>query len=85
MLEIMWTDLRELVKRIFEEHPKRKIGFVAGVITSIFILLIGFIHTFFMFFCGVLGLYIGSRFDEDNKLVDNMLNAIDEKLPERFR
>ena len=85
MLEIMWTDFTNLVKSVFAEHPKRKIGFVAGVIISIFILLIGFFSTFFMFFCGVIGLYIGSRFDEDNALVDNMLNAIDEKLPERFR
>lgn len=85
MLEIMWTDLKNLVKHVFENNTKRKIGFIVGVISGVFILLVGPFATFFMFFCGIIGLYIGSHFDRDNNLVDNMLNTIDENLPDRFR
>lgn len=81
----MWTDFRNLIKSIFEQHPKRKIGFIVGVISAVFILIFGLFATFFMFFCGVIGLYIGSRFDDDDTLVDKMLHNIDENLPERFR
>lgn len=85
MLETIWTDVKNLVKNLFETNTKRKIGFIVGVISGIFILLVGPFATFFMFFCGIIGLYIGSRFDDDNALVDKMLNTIDESLPERFR
>ena len=85
MLEVMWTDVKNLVKSLFETNKKRKIGFIVGVISAVFILIVGPFATFFMFFCGIIGLYIGSRFDEDNTLVDKMLNTIDESLPERFR
>ncbi|MBO4401040.1 MAG: DUF2273 domain-containing protein [Selenomonadaceae bacterium] len=85
MLEIMWTDVKNLAKRLFATNTKRKIGFIMGVISGIFILLVGPFATFFMFFCGVIGLFIGSRFDKDDNLIDNTLNAIDENLPERFR
>lgn len=85
MLEIIWEDAKNLLKRLFEKNTKRKIGFIVGMISGILILLAGFFATFFMFFCGIIGLYIGSRFDEDDNLVNNMLNTIDENLPDRFR
>jgi hypothetical protein len=38
-----------------------------------------------LFFCGIIGLYIGSRFEEGDDLVDKTLKAIENSVPERFR
>jgi len=69
----------------FEDHYKRKIGFIFGFLVGIIILVVGPFKTFFIFFCGVIGLYIGSRFDEGDDLVGRTLKAIENVLPERFR
>lgn len=69
----------------FAVYRKRKIGFLLGFIIGIVILTLGPFKTFFIFFCGVVGLYIGSRFDEGDDLVGKTLKAIENALPERFR
>lgn len=81
----MLAEFKNLVKSFFETYPTRKIGFIAGVAFGIAILIFGFFNTLFAFFCGIIGLYIGSRFEEDDDLVHNTLRAIEDAIPERFR
>lgn len=81
----MWEEIKILIANFFETHPNRKCGFICGVFVGVLIWTIGFFPTLFTFFCGIIGLYIGSRFDEKDDLLDSTLKAIDKNLPERFR
>ena len=81
MLEVV----KNFVIDLFESHRTRKIGFVTGIITGGLILTIGFFNTLFIFLCGVIGLFVGSRFDGKDDLVDKLINKLDEILPERIQ
>lgn len=81
----MWEEIKILIANFFKEYPKRKLGFIGGVIVGAIIWEFGFFPTLFAFFCGVIGLYIGSRFDEGDDLIDSTLKSIDKNLPEKFR
>ena len=70
---------------LFESHRTRKIGFISGLITGAAILTIGFFNTFFILLCGVVGLFVGSRFDSKDDLVEKLLRKLDEILPEKIQ
>ncbi len=81
----MWEEIKAQLKNYFELHRTRKIGFLLGVLLGMVILIFGPLQTFFLLFCGVIGLYIGSRFDEGDDLVGRTLKAIENALPKRFQ
>ena len=81
MLEVV----KNFVIDLFESHRTRKIGFVTGLIAGGLILTIGFFNTLFIFLCGVIGLFVGSRFDSKDDLVEKILHKLDEVLPERIQ
>lgn len=81
--------MREAIKNffneLFESHRTRKFGFVAGMLTGVAILLIGFFNTLFIVLCGTVGLFIGSRFDSKDDLVEKIIHKLDDILPERIQ
>ena len=81
----MWEEVRAKIIDFFEVHRKRKIGFLFGFLLGIIILVFGPLNTFFVAFCGVIGLYIGSRCDDGDDLVGKTLKAIENALPKRFQ
>ena len=81
----MFEAVRNFVIDLFESHRTRKIGFIAGLITGGAILLLGFFNTLFIFLCGVIGLFVGSRFDSKDDLVDKIIRKLDEILPENIQ
>ena len=81
----MLKDFVTFLKSLFETHTNRKIGFLVGVLFGAAILLFGFFPTLFALFCGVIGLYIGSRFDEGDDLINRTLKNLERILPERFQ
>ena len=81
----MLEAVRSFVIDLFESHRTRKIGFIAGLITGVAILIIGFFNTLFIFLCGVIGLFVGSRFDSKDDLVEKLLRKLDELLPEKIQ
>ncbi|MBR4904783.1 MAG: DUF2273 domain-containing protein [Selenomonadaceae bacterium] len=81
----MLEAVRNLFIEIFESHRTRKFGFVAGLITGAAILTIGFFNTLFIFLCGVIGLFVGSRFDSKDDLVEKLIRKLDEMLPEKIQ
>lgn len=85
MLEEVKEAAKATISDFFAEYRMRKIGFILGFLVGIVILIFGPFKTFFIFFCGIIGLYIGSRFDEGDDLVGRTLKAIENALPERFR
>lgn len=81
----MLEAIKNFVIDLFESHRTRKFGFIAGLLTGGLILLIGFFNTLFIFLCGTIGLFIGSRFDSKDDLVEKILHKLDEVLPERIQ
>ena len=81
----MWGEVKKLIKLGFEHYPKRKLGFLIGIIFGVAIINFGFFQTLFAFFCGVIGLYIGSRFDDGDDLVDTTLKALEDAMPDRWK
>ena len=79
-MENIWEEIKKIITVFFETYPNRKLGFIGGVLIGAIVWTFGFFPTLFAFFCGVIGLYIGSRFDEGDDL-----KALDKNLPEKFR
>ena len=81
----MLNAIKNFVIDLFESHRTRKFGFIAGLCTGAAILLIGFFNTLFLVICGMIGLFVGSRFDSKDDLVEKLLRKLDEILPERVQ
>jgi len=81
----MFEAIKNFVIDLFESHRTRKIGFLTGLCTGAAILLVGFFNTLFIFLCGVIGLFVGSRFDSKDDLIEKILMKLDEILPERIQ
>lgn len=81
----MFAEIKQAISSAFESYPTRKIGFIFGLIFGGAILTFGFFSTIFIFFCGIIGLYIGSRFEEGDDLVNQTLKSLEDAIPERFR
>ncbi len=81
----MLEAIQNFVIDLFEGHRTRKFGFIAGLITGGAILLIGFFNTLFILLCGVIGLFVGSRFDSKDDLIEKIIRKLDELLPERIQ
>ena len=81
----MWKDLKKYAATLFETHRTRKIGFIVGLISGIAILIFGFFNTAFAFICGLIGLYVGAKFDNGDELIDETLKKLNRILPEKFQ
>ena len=81
----MFDAIKNFVIDLFESHRTRKIGFITGLLTGGAILLIGFFNTLFILLCGTVGLFVGSRFDSKDDLVEKILMKLDEILPEKIQ
>lgn len=81
----MKETIKNFIIDLFDTHRTRKLGFVAGLFTGAAILIIGFFNTLFIALCGLIGLFIGSRFDSKDDLVEKILMKLDEVLPERIQ
>ncbi len=81
----MFEAAKNFVIDLFESHRTRKIGFITGLVTGALILIIGFFNTLFILLCGTIGLFVGSRFDSKDDLVEKILHKLDEILPEKIQ
>ena len=81
----MFTAIKNFIIDLFESHRTRKIGFITGLFTGGAILFLGFFNTLFILLCGTIGLFIGSRFDSKDDLIEKILMKLDEILPEKIQ
>ena len=81
----MLESIKKFVVNFFDTYCSRKVGFILGAVTGVAILLFGFFNTLFVVLCGLVGLFVGSRFDSKDDLVDKLINKLDELLPERIQ
>lgn len=75
----MKEELKSWCKNMWHAHPGRIAGGLLGVFVGSFIILIGFFHTIFILVCGIVGLLIGARIDNEDdflqscrKITDNL-------------
>lgn len=78
----MFDAIKNFVIDLFEGHRTRKVGLIVGLFTGVAILIIGFFNTLFIALCGLIGLFVGSRFDSKDDLVEKLLMKLDKILPE---
>ena len=81
----MLESVKKFVVNFFDTYCSRKVGFILGAAVGVAILLFGFFNTLFVALCGLVGLFVGSRFDSKDDLVDKIINKLDELLPERIQ
>lgn len=81
----MIESIKNFIIDLFESHRTRKIGFITGLFTGVAILTLGFFNTLFIFVCGVIGLFVGSRFDSKDDLVEKILHKLDQLLPDNIQ
>ena len=81
----MWEDVKRYAIEFFSTHRTRKTGFIIGLIFGIAILMFGFFNTLFACTCGIIGLYVGAKFDNGDDLIGKTLKKLDRVLPDRFR
>lgn len=81
----MFDAIKNFVIDLFEGHRTRKVGLIVGLATGVAILIIGFFNTLFIALCGLIGLFVGSRFDSKDDLVEKLLMKLDNILPEKIQ
>ena len=72
----------EVVTRLleqFHQHRGKVLGLLSGFLVSILLLTVGFIKTFFIVGCSLIGYFIGKRIDNHEDLRD----IVDRILPTR--
>ena len=81
----MFDAIKNFVIDLFKGHRTRKVGLIVGLFTGVAILIIGFFNTLFIALCGLIGLFVGSRFDSKDDLVEKLLMKLDNILPEKIQ
>lgn len=74
----MW---KEVLAKIFNSNRGKIIGTIIGLLTAIFILVIGFFKTIFIVIFMFLGYYIGKRIDKN----ESFLDLIEKILPDEWK
>lgn len=59
----MQDEAKLFFRAALRRHRGKAFGTLFGLCVGVCVLLIGFWHTFFLLFCGAIGLMVGSRFD----------------------
>ena len=80
----MWDKLELIAERISGQGAGR-IGMILGVLIGIAVLVFGFWKTVFVLLCGGIGLYLGTRVENGDDLLERTLSAVHRRVPERFR
>lgn len=65
----MREDMKKLVLTAWKDHRGKVIGTALGLVLGMSVLLFGFWKTAFVLFCGLIGLFIGSRADRGEDLL----------------
>lgn len=71
----MMEENRSFLLILLGEHGGKLLGLLGGLVISLLIIYLGFIHTVFILSFSAVGYYIGSRWDNRESLRD-LLNRI---------
>lgn len=59
-----------LFERIWENHRGKFVGTLLGLVVGAAVLIFGFFKTVFVLLCGLIGLYVGKKIDDQEDLAD---------------
>lgn len=59
-----------LFERIWENHRGKFVGLLLGLVLGAAVLIFGFFKTVFVLLCGLIGLYVGKKIDDQEDLAD---------------
>ena len=68
----MKEDIKELVLAAWKSHRAAMSGTLLGIVLGVAVLLFGFWKTVFVLFCGLIGMFIGSRLDRGDDLLQGV-------------
>lgn len=80
----MKEELRKALDVLWRNHRGKTAGTILGIILGSAVLCFGFWRTVFVLCCGLVGLFVGTRMDQG----EDILNIVSDKavgLIERFR
>jgi uncharacterized membrane protein len=69
---------RDICRDVWENHRGKLLGSLAGLLTALLIMWVGFLWTFFVLVCVLVGFAIGKRMD-DHK--EDLVDVLDRILP----
>lgn len=75
------NEMKALIKEAWQNHRGKLVGTVLGVVLGASIMLFGFFKTAFILLCGLIGLFVGKKVDEQEDFRDLM----DKIIPPGFR
>lgn len=59
-----------LFERIWENHRGKCVGLALGLTLGAAVLIFGFFKTVFVLLCGLIGLFVGKKIDDQEDLAD---------------
>ena len=81
----MLEELKQLIGSFFGEHCKGKVGLLSGLAVGVAVLVFGFWKTVFVLLCGCIGLYVGTRMEREEDLLQRILSSLQNRLPDKFQ
>ncbi|MBR2216662.1 MAG: DUF2273 domain-containing protein [Selenomonadaceae bacterium] len=77
----MQEELKELIVNILRRHRGKAFGTLLGLFVGLCVLVFGFFQTAFVALCGLFGLFIGVKLDDE----EDFWASLQKYLPERFQ
>ena len=81
----MLEELKQLIGSFFGEHCNGKVGLLSGLVVGVAVLVFGFWKTVFVLLCGCIGLYVGTRMEREEDLLQRILSSLQNRLPDKFQ
>lgn len=74
-------EVKALLKDSWENHRGKFLGTLLGMILGTSIMIFGFFKTVFVLFCGLIGLFVGKKVDDQ----EDFKNFVEKIIPTNFR
>lgn len=74
-------EIKALLGDCWENHRGKLVGSVLGVVLGASIMVFGFFKTVFILFCGLIGLFVGKKVDEQ----EDFKEFIEKIIPMGFK
>ena len=77
----MDEETKDIMKAIITRHRGKVLGLTSGLLVGVAVLLFGFFPTMFVLLCGLAGLFIGVKLDDE----EDFWASLQKYLPERVQ
>lgn len=74
-------EIKSLLKLSWENHRGKLMGTILGVVLGAAIMIFGFFQTVFILFCGLIGLFVGKKVDDQ----EDFKQFVERIIPMHFK